>query len=194
MIRYFPYWQWLAREWEGLLNHRQGVGFTLCRDFLRSLTRHSQGTPRESWEHIPAELMVEGSEAPRTHFRLFSKNGGFVCREKSHETVGWGVLGGNPTGWWRQKRKTQLEMGQVRGRLTMNPGWAGRRKWHGGQTSSKSALTLHRASLLKAAHRCAHAQQLKKKSFSLSCTTYPPHSKILWSMMDAKKNTQSEDT
>ena len=31
---------------------------------------------------------------PPTHLRLFSRNRAFVCREKSHETVGWGH-------WWK---------------------------------------------------------------------------------------------
>lgn len=169
----------------GWLHTLVGFSSETSPDTHRELHESRENTSPLSW-------WWREMKPPRTRLSLFSRNRGFVCRKKSHEAVGWGHWW--KSHWWRrQKRKTKLHSWRWE-KSVEGPPWTpaeqGDPNGLEGKLPSKSALNCAQTpQLLKAGHRGVLMPNnwKKKKSFSLSCTTYPPHSKTLWSMTDAKK-------
>lgn len=196
-------WLDISHSWQWASLRMGGSRESQTRGWLHtSVGFSSEASPDTHKEHhgshentSPLSWWWREVKPPRTHLRLFSKNGGFVCREKSHETVGWGHWWKSHW-WWRQKRKTQLEMGQVRGRPTMNPGWAGRCKWHGGQTSIQiSSWLCTELPLLKAAHRgVLMPNNWKKKKLQFVLYNISTSQQNFVKYDGCQENTQSEDT
>ena len=170
MISYFP--QLTAGEWEGLVNHRQGVGFSLWWEFPQ---KPHQTLTRKTSRVVRTHPDCADGEGNWSHHGCILQEQRLCLQGESHGTVGW-VHWGKPHWWWRRKRETkalQLVMGDVRRRPIMSPGWAGRRKRRGGQTSIQisSRLCTHLL-LLKAGQRGVLMPNNWKKKKTLQFVLY----------------------